>query len=132
MTVYHGKNGVVYMSTTGTGTAVRVLRQTTWSLDLSTDTVEVTAFGDSNKVYVQGLRDVKGSLAGFWDDTDDSLFDGSESADGVKMYLYPTSLNPTVYFYGPAWLDVSINTGVSQAVQVSGNFVASGAWGRKP
>jgi hypothetical protein len=105
---------------------------TTWSLDMATDKVETTAFLDTNKTYVQGLRDIKGALSGFWDSATDQLFDASESTDGIKMYLYPSNLAPTVYFYGPAWLDASINVSVNGAVAISGNFVANGAWSRKP
>jgi hypothetical protein len=48
------------------------------------------------------------------------------------MYIYPSSLMPTVYWYGPAWLNASIAIGVSAADTVTGNFSANGAWGRKP
>jgi hypothetical protein len=99
---------------------------------MATDKVEVTAFGDTNKVYVQGLRDIKGTISGFWDSADDSLFDASESADGMKLYLYPASTAPTIYFYGPAFLDASIAVSVTGAVTVTGNFAANGAWSRKP
>jgi hypothetical protein len=129
---YHGSKGVVYGSPTGTGVAVLLASLSKWSLTMATDKVEVTAFGDPNKTYVQGLRDIKGALSGFWEDNQDALFDGSESPDGVKLYLYPASTAPTVYFYGPAWLDASIDVAVNGAVSVSGNFVANGAWSRKP
>lgn len=132
MPAYHGKGGVVYASATGTGTAVNVVFLTEWTLDMATDKVEITSFGDLNKTYVQGLKDVKGNLSGFFDSATDQLFDASESADGVKLYLYPSALAPTVYFYGPAWVDASINTGVDRAVTLSGSFVAASSWGRKP
>ena len=132
MSAYHGKGGVVYMSATGSGAAVNVVFLTEWTLEMATDKVEVTSFLDPNKTYVQGLRDIKGAMSGYFDNATDQLFDASESADGVKLYLYPTSLVPTVYFYGPAWLDASISVGVDRAVSISGNFVANGAWGRKP
>ena len=132
MARYHGNKGVVYGSVTGTGTAVNMVSLSAWTLDMATDKVEVTAFGDLNKTYVQGLRDIKGTLSGFWDSADDSLFDASESADGMKLYLYPASTAATIYFYGPAFIDASINVSVSGAVTVSGNFVANGSWSRKP
>lgn len=126
---YHGKGGLVYMSTTGSGNAASItLRE--WELSMTTDRVETTSFTDTNKTHVQGLPDISGSLAGYWDDTDDTMYDGSRSSDGVKMYLYPTSLVLTKYFYGPAVLDFSINTAVSQAVEVSGTFAANGTWGQ--
>jgi len=132
MARYHGKSGVVYLSTTGSGAATTTVSLSGWTLDQSTDKAEVTAFGDSNKTYVQGLRDVKGTLAGFLDDSGASIFTAAESTDGCKLYLYPSSASPTVYWYGPAWLDTSIGVPVSGANTVSGNFVANGAWGRKP
>ncbi|MFA4972543.1 MAG: hypothetical protein WC683_08000 [bacterium] len=131
MALYHGRHGLVYMSTTGTGNATSITSLTTWSLDMSRDTVEVTAFGDTNKVYVAGLKDIKGSFEGFWDDTNDNIYDGSDSADGVKLYLYPSSDAITKYWYGPAWLDMSVETGVGDAVKISANFSANGAWGQK-
>lgn len=129
---YHGKKGIVYGSVTGTGTAVQIASINHWSLDMSTDTVEVTAFGDVNKTYVQGLKDIKGTISGFWDSADDSLFDGSDSPDGAKLYLYPSSDYPSAYFYGPAWLNASIDTASGGAITVNASFVANGAWGRRP
>ena len=129
---YHGSKGLAYLSTTGAGVAVSAISLTQWSLDKSTDKADVTAFGDVNKQYVQGLPDIKGTLSGWFDSADDSLFDGAESADGVKLYLYPSSLALTIYHYGPAWLDASIDVDVKGGIGVKGNFVAAGAWGRKP
>lgn len=130
MAVYAGRKGVVYLSTTGTGTATNVIKLTTWTLNQATDKIEVTAFGDANKTYVQGLKDVQGSFSGFWDDTEAKPFTAADSTDGCKMYLYPSADAPTKYWYGPAWLDVSIDTGVAAAVALSANFAANGAWGR--
>lgn len=132
MSRYHGGKGVVYLATTGSGTAVQAVSLSQWTLDRSTDKVDATAFGDANKVYVQGLPDIKGTLAGFFDSADDALFDGADSSDGVKLYLYPSSLAPTIYHYGPAWLDASIEVDVNGVIKVKANFVASGSWGRKP
>lgn len=132
MARYHGSKGVIYGSTTGTGVAVNFISLSRWSLDMATDKQEVTAFGDPNKTYVQGLRDIKGTVAGWWDSADDSLFDASESADGMKLYLYPSANAPTIYFYGPAYLDASIDVNATGAVSVTANFVAAGAWSRKP
>jgi hypothetical protein len=86
----------------------------------ATDKIEVTAFGDLNKTYVQGLPDLQGSFKGFWDDTESKPFTGASSTDGVKMYLYPSSDAPTKYWYGPAWLDVTMDVPVSGSVSISG------------
>ena len=130
MAKYHGRAGRVYLSTTGAGTAVAVVGLNAWSLDMPTDRVEVSEFGDTNKTYVQGLPDATGTISGFWDDTSDALYDASRSSDPVKMYLYPSTNALTKYFYGTFWIDFSINTGMGQAVQVSANFAAGSAVGQ--
>ncbi len=130
MAQYHGKSGVVYISTTGGGTAVAAVKLSAWSLNSATDRVEVTAFGDSNKTYVQGLPDLTGELSGFWDDTSDQLYDASRSSDGVKLYLYPSSNAATKYWYGPAWVDFNIDVPVDGAVTIGGSFAANGSWGQ--
>lgn len=129
MARYHGKRGVAYISTTGSGNA-SVLTLTSWTLNMATDKVETTSFGDGNKTYAAGLKDLTGSLSGFWDSADDRLFVAADSADGVKMYLYPSADAPTKYWYGPAWLDASISVEVGGAVGISGSFNANGTWGR--
>lgn len=131
MARYHGKQGLVYIAPNGTGVAVSITPLTEWSLDMAMDTVEVTAFGDTNKQYVAGLKDIKGSYSGIWDDTQDGLFTAADSGEAVRMYLYPTSAELTSYWYGTAFIDVSISTGVSDAVKTSGNFTGASAWGRK-
>jgi hypothetical protein len=128
---YHGKKGVVYVSTTGTGAATAVLHLRDWTLNRPTDRVETTATDDSNKTYVQGFADCTGNFNAYWDDTSDQLYDGSTSADGVKLYIYPSSDAATKYFYGPAWIDYSTNGGVSAAVMVAATFAANGAWGQQ-
>jgi len=112
--------------------AITAISLSQWSLDKATDKIDVTSFQDTNKVYVQGLPDIKGALSGFFDDTNDALFDAAESTDGVKMYLYPSTLVPTNYHAGLAWLDASISVDVKGACTVSASFVAAGAWIRKP
>ena len=118
------------MSTTGTGTATAHVGLTAWTLDRSVDTVETTEFGAANKTYVQGVPDTKGTFSGFFDETESKLYVGTDSSDGVKLYLYPSSNALTKYWYGPAWVNYSVNTGIGQAVQISASFAANGAWGR--
>lgn len=128
MAAYAGKKGVVYLSTTGTGAATNVIKLKAWSVDQTTDKIEVTSFGDTNKAYVQGLPDIKGSFSGFFDDTESKLTTAAASSDGCKIYLYPSSDAPTKYKCGPAWIDQSIAVDNTGAVTITGNFVANGSW----
>ncbi len=128
-----GRNAAVYVSPTGTGVAVAITGLSKWTLNRETDAIPVTSFGDANKTYVQGLPDLKGTLSGFWDSASDPLYAAGASPDGTKLYLYPDRLNtPTVYDYGPAWLNTSIDVDVNGAVAISGSFMANGSWGHKP
>jgi len=132
MARYHGKSGAIYLSTTGAGVATSTTGMSEWTLDKASDKVDVTAFGDPNKAYVQGLPDIKGTISAWFDSADDVLFDAAESTDGVKLYLYPSTTSPTIYHAGPAWLDASISVPVGGAISLKANFVANGAWTRKP
>lgn len=129
MAVYPGRKGVVYLSTTGAGAATNVVSLNKWTLNRGTAKIEVTSFGDLNKTYVQGLPDIQGAISGFWNDTESKPFTAASSSDGCRMYLYPSADIAAKYWYGPAWLDVSVDTGVSGAVTVSGSFAANGSWG---
>lgn len=128
MAVYPGRLGVIYLSTTGTGTATSVIKLNAWTINKATDKIEVTSFGDGNKTYVQGLPDIQGTFSGFWDDTESKPFTAAASADGCKMYLYPAANAPSKFHAGPAWLDISMDTSVSGAVAISGSFAANGTW----
>lgn len=128
MAVYPGRKGVIYLSTTGGGVAVNVIKLNAWTLNRSTDKIEVTAFGDANKTYVQGLPDVQVTFSGFWDDTETKPFAGAASSDGIKAYLYPSSDAPSKFAGGPAWIECSLDTDVSGAVKISGSLVANGSW----
>jgi hypothetical protein len=126
---YHGKAGRLYMDTTGAGTATPVAQLESWTIDMTTDTAEVSAFGDLNKEYVQGLFDVKGQLKGFWNDADTTLMTARGSTSPVKVYLYPATSASTKYAYGLAWVSLQMEAPINGPVRMSGNWVAGGDWG---
>jgi hypothetical protein len=130
MSAHAGRSGAVYLAIeSATGVATSCIKLNAWTLDRSTDTFEVTAFGDTNKTYVQGLADLKGTLTGVWDDSETKPFAGAISSTGVKLYLYPDITNsPTKYAYGTAWLNASIETPVGGAVKLTSSFVAAASW----
>src|SRR5258708_3687140 len=98
MARYSGRTGVGYLGSTTGGAAGTVIGLSKWSLDETTDKQDCTAFGDLNKVYVQGLPDKKGTVSGFWDNVaSDTLFSAAAANGGVNLYLYPTNLVTTKY-----------------------------------
>lgn len=128
MARYAGRKGLVYIATTGGGVAAAVISLNTWSLNRQTDKLEVTSFLDTNKTYVQGLPDLRGSFAGFWDDAETKLFAAAGSSAAVPMYLYPSQDALGKYAFGLAWLDASISVPVNDSVKVTSDFVAGGSW----
>jgi hypothetical protein len=131
MSIHHGKDGAIYMQV-APGTSKLVAHISTFTLDQTMATVDVTAMSDLNHVYVTGLKDVKGTLSGFWDDTDDSIFNAIDSPTGVLLALYPDfKLFPAKWFGGPAWLSGAIKSGVTAAVVIDATFVAAGSWTRQ-
>lgn len=119
----HGKKGALYAAITSAGTAEPIAFLTDWSLDQSTDKVDVTAFQDANKVYASGTPDAQGSFSGFYDDATAQIF--TAAVDGVarKLYLYPDTTTPAKYWYGTAFFDAQIQVSNSDAAKISGTFV---------
>lgn len=123
----HGRSGRLYAGIASSGTAEPIAFLSSWSVDFSTDDIDVTSFGDSNKTYVSGLPDVAGSFSGFYDDATAQLYTAATDGVARKFYLYPSTGNTGQYWFGTATFDFSVSTGVGEAVTVSGNFRAASA-----
>lgn len=127
-----GAHGQVMIDPTGGATAVAVANLNKWDLDLGKAMIDVTAFGDTNLVYVTGLPDYKGNLAGFWDSSAITLFTVALGTVACFLKLIPSSLETTVFFSGKAWLDASVAVDAKGAVTIGGKWVAAGAWAIAP
>lgn len=123
---YHGKGGLVYMSTTGTGSPVLVGGMRAFTLDNTADNVDTTEFGATNRTSVLGFPGANGTIEGFWASDDTTLRQASQSTDGTIIALYPNSTAMSKYFGGPAWVDYSMRTAVDAAVTLTGNWRARG------
>jgi hypothetical protein len=119
----HGKNGAIYLA------GVKVALKTEWTLNLNRDYVDATVFGDVNKTYLVGLKDISGTYAGLLDNAGDLLVNAT-SSEGIETYLYAddTGGSEVLVGNGPALHDSAINCSNTDAVRVSGNFRAAGAW----
>jgi len=100
------------------------------------DYLDVTAFLDSNKVYVPGLADVSGTIKGFYNMDEGSpsageslaFFDAAEAVDPVHLKLIPDINNPLRNWEGDAYLDMKVDCQVSGAVTLESSFKASDEW----
>lgn len=116
----HGKNGAIYIN------GQKVTNKTEWSLNMARDYADVSTFKDVNKVYAAGLMDISGTFAGLLD-VDGDLAISSNDGVAYTVALYAED-STTLVATGPAFVDASVTASISDAVRVSGNFKAAGAW----
>lgn len=120
-----GRNGRVYMGLTSSGTAEPVAFQASWSINFTTNKIDVTAMGDNNKVYVAGLPDAQGQFAGFYDDATVQTYTAATDGVARKFYLYPTTASTSTYFFGTILPDMTIDATVDGAIAVSSSWAAA-------
>ena len=127
----HGKNGRIQMDPAGGSALVTLADMTNWSLDMSTDREDVTAFGDTNKRRVAGLPDYTGDLSGWWNAVATSsplYFAAVLAGTPVTLRLIPNTLDPTTYFQGLANVDGGISVNAKGAISTKGKWDAAGNW----
>lgn len=123
----HGRRGRLYVGLASDSAAAQpVAFLNSWSVEFAVDKVDVTAFGDTNKIYVSGLPDASGSFSGFYDTETAQLYAASQDGLARKFYLYPDTADGD-YWYGTALFDFSVSGSVSDAVTVSGSWNAASA-----
>jgi len=130
----HGSKGQVKIDPTGGASPVVVSSVDSWDLDLARDRVDVTCFGDTNKVTVQGLPSYSGALSGAWDSatTPAEIFAVIFGTVPVTLHLVPDAGDATHFFEGLANLDGSIKTPAKGAVTWASKFDAAGPWAMEP
>jgi hypothetical protein len=117
----HGKDGAIYVN------GVLVAAKAEWSLSLARDTVEATSFGDTNKTYLVGLRDISGTYAGFLDNSGDTMLTAA-GEDAKFIELYSDDTNTILVASGSGFIDATINCSITDAVRINGNVRAQGPW----
>jgi len=131
MARYNGRHGLVYLGASGGAAAASVAQLNNWTLDMGQAFSDATSFGDANQQYTAGIPNCQGTFSGVWDDTNDTMYDASRATGALNMYLYPSSLVLTKYFYGTAFVAVSsMNVAQSETVSIEGAFAAASDWGQ--
>jgi len=125
MTRLAGRAGRIYMALASGGTATPVAFQASWSLNFTTNKIDVTAMGDATKVYVAGLPDASGQFAGWYDDATVQTYTAATDGVARAFYLYPTTANNAQYFWGTVLPDMTIDSSVDGAIAVSASFAAA-------
>ena len=133
MAFFRGEEGSVKFKN-GTGTTEAVVSTTSWSLDISKDTLDVTAHGATSRAFVGGLISGSGSIdflytAASGNETANLLADvltAEDPADAQFELFLDTSGTKKVSFNGIVQnTTLSAQTGDLETVSVS--FITSGA-----
>ena len=128
MAIKTGRYGTVKYDPTGGSTAVEIVSLNTWKASFKTDYEDVTCFGDQNKVYIPGMPDVSGSLGGFWNSDETTLFEATKAPTPGMLELAPNSTEALFKWSGLAYLDADIDASVKGAPKVTSTFKAAGPW----
>lgn len=125
----HAKNAAIYIGGPKGSGGVKVAAKTELTLNLNRDYVDVTSFGDRNKHWVTGLKDISGSYAGNLDVSGDLMVNATDDED-VVVYVYADdrTAHEILIAFGKAFIDASISLSVSDSAKTSGNLRASNDW----
>lgn len=124
MAIKTGRYGQVMYDPAGI-TPVALISLNQWKLSQKTDYSKVTAFGDTNHVYVPGLKDGSGSFSGFWNSTNVVIFDAIDAATPGLLKLVPNSTESTFFWSMLAYIDADIEVDLD-VPKISGSFMAAG------
>ena len=133
MAFFRGEEGSVKFIN-GSGTAEAIVSTTSWSLDITKDTLDVTAHGDTSRSFVGGLISGSGSIdflytAASGNETANLLADvltAEDPADAQFELFLDTSGDKKVSFSGIVNnSNLTAATGDLETVTVS--FITSGA-----
>jgi hypothetical protein len=125
-TPIHGRKGRLYVGVASDSAAAEpIANLNKWMISFKTDRVDVTSFGDTNKVKVAGLPDASGSFGGFYDTASPQLYTAATDGLARRFYLYPTNATTTTYWFGTAFFDFDAEGAVDGSVNISGSFDAA-------
>jgi hypothetical protein len=127
MAIKSGRLGNVKMGVDA-ATAADLISINNWTLSLETEKVEVTCFLDTNRVYLPGMRDISGTLGGFYNAAELKLVGATDDDVPSHLELIPDTTAATASYNGLAYLSCEIEVPVSGAPTIKGTFNAAGPW----
>lgn len=107
-------------------TAVPFSNAANFSLDVSFPTADVSGMGDDWATFIRGMLAFTGTVDGPLDTASKTAWDASVATSERKFYLYPDKTQLTLYYYGTAWVDVSVKGGTTSPVTFSSKLTGTG------
>jgi hypothetical protein len=120
-TAKHGRNGLIYIS------GVELYGANSWTLNISTESAEYAAFGESWKTRLTGLNDWGGSVTAWHDQDGKKLVDAAVAGAVVALAIYPDRGDLTTYASGNAIFSVDRSADMGSIISQTANFVGSGS-----
>ena len=130
MSIKSGRYGQVMYDPAGV-TPIALIALNSWTMDMKTEKEDVSCFLDTNRVYVPGLRDMSGTVGGFWNSSNVILTDAAEATTPGMLKLMPNNTESTFFWSGLAYIDASIDCSLA-APKVKGSWMAAGPWTTAP
>ena len=128
MAFVHGKTAVFKIDNSGGSLQDISAYCDNVDFPLTSDTAEVTTFGDASKEYIAGLRDATVSISGSWDATADAILAGIVGVAGTFEYGPAGGAGGAVKFTGEAiCTSYNVSAPVGDKVSFSAEFQCTGA-----
>ncbi len=120
-----GRNGRIYLGIANSAATAEPLPfMAQFNISWKTNKINVTAMGDTNNVYVAGIKDASGSWSGFYDDATVQSYTAATDGLPRKFYLYPSTNLVTQYFFGQILADMAIDSSVDGSINMSADWAA--------
>lgn len=127
MAIKPGRSGKVLWDPAGGTAFVEIISLNAWTLNAETEMEDVSCFGNTNRVYLPGLRNTAGDLGGYWDSAELALWKAATSDIPGMLKLVPNASEPGFAWQGLAYMNASIDCSLS-APKVTGTWSAAGNW----
>ena len=133
MAFFRGEEGSVSFDN-GTGSVGAVASTTAWTLDVTKDTLECTAHGDTSRIYVGSLKSASGTVdllytATSGDNTSEIINDvlTSEDAGDASFNLFLDTSGAKKLSFNGIITGTTYSSTVGDINTVSVNFITNGA-----
>jgi hypothetical protein len=127
MAIKTGRYGKVSWDPAGGTTLVQIISLNSFTINAETEMEDVSCYGDTNRVYLPGLKNLQGDLGGFWNSSDTALWKAADSPTPGTLQLMPNSTEPGFFWQGLAYMNASLDASLA-APTVTGSWSAAGPW----
>lgn len=127
MAIKSGRYGAVSWDPAGGTAFVQISSLNAWTLSEETELENVSCFGNTNAVYVPGLKDLKGDVSGYFDAADLTLWKAADAGTPGTLKLQHNIQEPGIVWQGLAYMNASIDCSLA-APTVTGTWGAAANW----